>query len=229
MEKVPHHNNTPNVNLLILEAVNAHGGMEVWSSSHEVTASVQVRGGLWSLVGRSILFANSRIVVRLHEQAVATYLHDGRIIRFTPESVKISSLNGVIEASTSQLREGFAATGRAPQWTDLEAGYFNSYALWKALPRDYDSASAVHQYFQNWQKAGFFLRLWQAGLAEYDGLQGVAWEWQSIDGATVKAPLAREGVGPNPTDREKKRPQTQPAGRRSWRPAVARRQRSQRA
>src|SRR6478735_718416 len=40
---------------------------------------------------------------------------------------------------------------------------------------------------------------WQAGLAEYDDLQGIAWRWQSIDGATMKAPLAREAVGPNPT------------------------------
>ena len=31
---------------------------------------------------------------------------------------------------------------------------------WKALPREFGSASAVHQYFQDWQKAGFFLKLW---------------------------------------------------------------------
>ena len=99
---------------------------------------------------------------------------------------------------------------------------------WKALPREYGSASAVHQYFQNWQKAGFFLRLWRAGLAEYDGMQGIAWEWQSIDGTMGKAPLATQCVGPNPTDRGKKWAQAQSAGRRTWRPAVARRQRSQR-
>ena len=75
---------------------------------------------------------------------------------------------------------------------------------WKALPKEYGSASAVHQHFQDWQRAGFFLQLWRAGLAEYDGMEGIAWEWQSIDGATGKAPLAIECVGPNPTDREKK-------------------------
>jgi len=32
---------------------------------------------------------------------------------------------------------------------------------------------------------------------------GIAWEWQSVDGAMVKAPLAIEDVGPNPTDRAK--------------------------
>ena len=100
---------------------------------------------------------------------------------------------------------------------------------WKALPKEYGSASAVHQHFQNWQKAGFFLKLWQAGLAEYDGMEGIAWEWQSIDGATGKAPLAIECVGPNPTDRGKKWAQNKPIGRRDWRPALARRQRRQHA
>ena len=34
-------------------------------------------------------------------------------------------------------------------------------------------------------------------------MEGIAWRWQSIDGALLKAPLAQESVGPNPTDREK--------------------------
>ena len=96
---------------------------------------------------------------------------------------------------------------------------------WKALPREFGSASAVHLHFQNWQRAGFFLRLWQAGLAEYDEMEAIAWNWQSIDGAMHKAPLATECVGPNPTDRGKKWAQTKSVGRRDWRPALARRQR----
>lgn len=44
---------------------------------------------------------------------------------------------------------------------------------WKALPREFGSASSVHKYFQLWQKAGFLLRIWQTGLAEYDGMQGI--------------------------------------------------------
>jgi transposase len=100
---------------------------------------------------------------------------------------------------------------------------------WKALPRYFGSASAVHKRFQAWFDAGFFLAIWQTGLAEYDAMEGIAWTWQSIDGALCKAPLALECVGPNPTDRGKKRAQAQPARRRPWGPVVARRQRRQRA
>ena len=98
---------------------------------------------------------------------------------------------------------------------------------WTALPKSFGSASAIHKHFQRWRAAGFFLALWQAGLAEYDGLEGIAWEWQSIDGTQGKAPLAQETVGNNPTDRGGKRDPAQPAGGRCWRPAVPGRQRSQ--
>jgi transposase len=100
---------------------------------------------------------------------------------------------------------------------------------WKALPREFGSSSAVHAHFQRWQQRGFFLHLWQAGLAEYDEMEGIAWRWQSIDGTMHKAPLAQQCVGPNPTDRGKKRTQAQSSGRCAWGPAVAGRQRSQRA
>ncbi len=99
---------------------------------------------------------------------------------------------------------------------------------WKALPKErFGSPSAIHRYFRSWLEQGFFQRLWQAGLAEYDELEGIAWEWQSIDGATHKAPLALEAVGPNPTDRGKKRNKTPRPRGRAWRPVVHQRQRCQ--
>jgi transposase len=84
---------------------------------------------------------------------------------------------------------------------------------WKALPKEYGAASSIHQYFSEWAQAGFFRRMWQEGLLTYDELKGLGWEWQSVDGCMVKAPLAREAVGRNPTDRGKKRDETKPGGR----------------
>lgn len=76
---------------------------------------------------------------------------------------------------------------------------------WKALPKDlFGSPSAIHRYFREWEQKGFFLELWERGLSEYDDMEGIAWEWQSIDGSMNKAPLARESSGANPTDRGKK-------------------------
>lgn len=99
---------------------------------------------------------------------------------------------------------------------------------WKALPKEkFGSPSSVHTYFQEWEGDGFFLRLWKAGLNEYDEMEGIAWEWQSADGATNKSPMGKQDVGNNPTDRGKKRNQKKPTNRRTWRPALNRRVRSQ--
>ena len=98
---------------------------------------------------------------------------------------------------------------------------------WQALPKErFGSPSSVHGYFLQWMRAGFFLELWRAGLVEYDEMEGIAWSWQSVDGAMVKAPLALEAVGRNPTDRGKKRQQAAPPCRRAWHPAVTCRNRS---
>src|ERR1700694_3635918 len=99
----------------------------------------------------------------------------------------------------------------------------------KALPQGVGSASPIHKHFQQWHRAGLFLALWRSGLAEYDEMETIAWDWQSIDGALVKAPLAIECVGANPTAGGRKRAQEKFVSRRAWRPAVARRERSQRA
>ena len=102
--------------------------------------------------------------------------------------------------------------------------------IWNALPREKFeglSSSAVHKKFQQWAAAGFFQSLWQRGLAEYDEVEGIAWLWEAADGANIEAPLAKESVGPNPTDRGKKWDKAKSPCRRAWCPLVSRRDRSQ--
>jgi putative transposase len=74
---------------------------------------------------------------------------------------------------------------------------------WNALPRQMGASSTVHDRYQEWERAGFFEELWRVGLAEYDELEGIEWEWQALDGAMSKAPLGRGAIGKNPTDRAK--------------------------
>jgi transposase len=51
------------------------------------------------------------------------------------------------------------------------------------------SSSSAHRWFQTWCQAGVFLKFWQAGLLKYDQLKRINWNWLSMDGAMVKAPL----------------------------------------
>ena len=133
-------------------------------------------------------------------------------------------------ASKEYLRKAGAGRPPKPARQVFEAVVYvlRTGCQWKALPKErFGSASAIHKRFLEWEAAGVFESIWQAGLAEYDQMEGISWRWQSIDAAMFKAPLAQEAVGPNPTDRGKKGKQATPAGGRSWRPVVARRDRSE--
>ena len=64
---------------------------------------------------------------------------------------------------------------------------------WKALDHtDLCPGSTAHDRFQEWVEAGVFLQLWQAGVEQFDELQGIEWAWLSLDGAMTKAPLGGE-------------------------------------
>jgi putative transposase len=101
------------------------------------------------------------------------------------------------------------AKGGRPRMPDRQAFEAIVYVLrtgiqWNALPRELGASSTVHDRFQEWEKQGFFLALWQAGLEEYDEVQGIQWEWQAVDGVMTKAPFGQGATGPNPTDRAKR-------------------------
>lgn len=61
---------------------------------------------------------------------------------------------------------------------------------WEALNHtEFCAKSTAYDRFQVWVAADVFLKLWQAGVEQFDELQGIAWDWLSMDGAMTKAPL----------------------------------------
>ena len=99
---------------------------------------------------------------------------------------------GSYGASASQAAKAFQAGRRPLNLRTVADGIF--YVLrtgiqWKAVPREFGSGSSLHRYFQFWVEAGVFWQLWQQGLLEYDDLEGIQWDWQSIDAGKVKSPL----------------------------------------
>jgi len=79
---------------------------------------------------------------------------------------------------------------------------------WKAVPKEFGSGSTCHKRFQEWERMGVFIKLWEILVAEYDELRGIRWQFQALDSMTVKAPLGgrrrvrtpRIGANPAPSD-----------------------------
>ncbi len=64
---------------------------------------------------------------------------------------------------------------------------------WKALDATgICSGSTAHARFVEWQEDGFFARLWEQALHDYEELEGLDWSWLALDGAMTKAPLGGE-------------------------------------
>jgi transposase len=55
---------------------------------------------------------------------------------------------------------------------------------WQSLdsldPTRYAKRSTSHTRFQEWQRDGFFVRLWEAALCDYDELEGLDWNWLAL-------------------------------------------------
>ena len=85
---------------------------------------------------------------------------------------------------------------------------------WKSLdsldPVRYAKGSTTHARFQEWLEDGFFARLWEASLLDYDEMVGLDFEWMALDGAMTKAPLGGEKKRSLPLRPRKRRCQTQP-------------------
>lgn len=96
---------------------------------------------------------------------------------------------------------------------------------WKALPRRLGSASTVHRHFRQWERMGFFLALWRAGLAEHDELEGIRWDWRSRDGAGEKASPIIDCARNQPRGIGETGARAMVVGQRAWCPATARRRR----
>ena len=108
---------------------------------------------------------------------------------------------------------------------------------WKALPKDiFGSPSSIHAYFKKWEAQGFFSEMWKKGLAEYEEMKGIAWEWTLDTTRNAKAAMERMSKGdsennaPSPTgeaNAEAPEKSEENSDNRIWRPVISRRSREQ--
>lgn len=75
---------------------------------------------------------------------------------------------------------------------------------WKHLPQEYGKKSTVHRKFLELARTGVFKKIHEIFLHHYEEKRGKFGIWYAFDAISVKAPLALEKCGKNPTDRGKK-------------------------
>jgi putative transposase len=145
------------------------------------------------------------------------------------------ALWGVLEPVVPRHDNTHRFGGGRPRVPDRQCADAIFYVLrtgcqWGALDAtDLCPHSTAHDRFQEWGVAGVFLRLWKAGVEQFDELQGIDWSWLSMDGAMTKAPLGgetgrqesdRPGEARHQTARTHRRRRRAYRPRRGWRQAA---------
>ena len=98
---------------------------------------------------------------------------------------------------------------------------------WKALPKEfYGSPSSIHAYFKKWEAEGFFGELWKKGLAEFEEMRGIAWEWTVDTTRSARAMAERAGKSMGfKAGRGDAAPEEKKESVLVWRPVISRRSR----
>ena len=69
---------------------------------------------------------------------------------------------------------------------------------WNQLPEKFGDDSSVHRTFQRWVRKGVLEAIWAKLVENCEELGGVAWDWQSADGAMGKARFGGTNSVPTP-------------------------------
>src|SRR6266702_25104 len=70
---------------------------------------------------------------------------------------------------------------------------------WQALDQtELCAHSTAHDRFQEWVEVGVFLKLWQAGVEQFDEVRGIDWTWLSMDGAMTRLRWVEKKPAPIP-------------------------------
>ena len=58
---------------------------------------------------------------------------------------------------------------------------------WNHLPKHFGDDASIHRTLERWERLGIFDILWALLLTKAEGLAGVDWHWQAVDGGLGKA------------------------------------------
>jgi transposase len=67
---------------------------------------------------------------------------------------------------------------------------------WSMIPKQYGSKSTLHEHYQRWINAGIFAEILSIIAVEFHEKIGFEFEWQSMDGTLIQAPVRKKNLKP---------------------------------
>ena len=119
---------------LLADAIEAHGGLNLWKSRQTLTATFVTGGEFLALKGIEGQTARTARI-DLHRQwaSVEPFGRTGGRTDFTPDRIAILKPDGGLMAERSNPRVSFAQHDLRTSWDPLHRAYFSACALWTYL------------------------------------------------------------------------------------------------
>ena len=125
------------MNSLLSEVLEAHGGLARWSSISKITAHMSIGGPIWAAKGwPDALAAETVEIDTAAERSVfAPFTNPDYHSVFTvnPERVSVEDTSGKLVDQRTDARAAFKGHIRSTPWDRLHLGYFIGYAFWNYL------------------------------------------------------------------------------------------------
>ncbi len=120
---------------LLVQIIDAHGGITRWKSYEKVEATLVSGGGFFALKGLIQDSEPRRMTVWLHEErsSVLPYGAPDQRTMFTADRIAIEKLDGTVVAERFAPTDSFAGHQMNTPWDALHRAYFNGEALWTYL------------------------------------------------------------------------------------------------
>lgn len=119
---------------LLGEVIDAHGGLERWITIHAMVVDVSIHGALWNVVGMPTAFEQTRVISLTRSQHLELDRRsDNRTLILHSGAVELRNRVGDVDVSVPDARQAFSALNSGTTWNDIQAAYFNGYALWQYL------------------------------------------------------------------------------------------------
>jgi hypothetical protein len=142
----------------VLDAIDAHGGLERWRSVDDLVLSAAVGGASLSVKhqGTAIRHLQAHISPGSQHVALVPYPGPGKRGVFDEGTVRIESERGEVVAERSDPRKAFRGFRHQLWWDKLDVLYFCGYALWTYLTLPFTLAGPGFEVgeLEPWEEGG---------------------------------------------------------------------------
>jgi hypothetical protein len=122
------------MNDLLDMAVEAHGGLERWSTVKTIDVDLSITGAVWYVKGRPNVLADIAMRVDTEaERVVTTFADKDARTTFEPDRIVIAKKDGTLIEGRDEPERSFAEQAPDAAWDDVQVAYFSGEALWTYL------------------------------------------------------------------------------------------------